>query len=45
MEIESDVIEGDVATVRSMSVAHSTQDLNALNIQEEGHDKTVNRSK
>jgi hypothetical protein len=38
MEIESDVIEGDVATVRSMSVAHSTQDLNALNIQ--GRDMT-----
>lgn len=44
MEIKSDVIEGDISTVRSVSVAHSTQDLNAPNIQEEGHDKTADRS-
>ncbi len=39
---KSDVIEGDVATVRSASAAHSTQDLNTLDIQEEGHEKTAN---
>ena len=39
INIKSDVIEGAVATVRSVPVAHLTQDLNALDIQEEGQEK------
>ena len=39
IKIKSDVIEGAVATVRSVSVAHLTQVLNALGIQEEGQEK------